>query len=138
MSASKVAKVAGTTGRTRGLQTERSFSMMHDFGQSSEALRLSQFSKISLQLSGQISAHCSSYEIRNTHLCLFRPDLIATRNPAENHLRSMTAIAARTSAKNAKRSTTAIAERSLPSGREIRPKTLSDRCHRAAKSGPKR
>ena len=77
MSASKVAKVAkvaGTTGRTRGLQTERSFSMMHDFRQSSEALRLSQVSKMLLQLSGQISAHCSSSEIRNTHLCLFRPD----------------------------------------------------------------
>ena len=74
MSASKVAKVVGTTGRTRGLQTERSFSMMHDFRQSSEALRLSQVSKMLLQLSGQISAHCSSSEIRNTHLCLFRPD----------------------------------------------------------------
>ena len=48
--------------------------MMHDFRQSSEALRLSQVSKMLLQLSGQISAHCSSSEIRNTHLCLFRPD----------------------------------------------------------------
>ena len=74
MSASKVAKVAGTTGQTRGLQTERSFSMMHDFRQSSKALRLSQVSKMLLQLSGQISAHCSSSEIRNTHLCLFHPD----------------------------------------------------------------
>ena len=74
MSASKVANVAGTTGRTRGLQTERSFTMMHDFRQSSEALRLSQVSKMLLQLSGQISARCSSSEIRNTHLCLFRPD----------------------------------------------------------------
>ena len=74
MSASRVAKVAGTTGRTRGLQRERSFSMMHDFRESSEALRLSQVSKMLLQLSGQISAHCSSSEIRNTHLCLFRPD----------------------------------------------------------------
>ena len=74
MSASKVAQVAGTTGRTRDLQTERSFSMMHDNRQSSEALRLSQVSKMLLQLSGQISAHCSSSEIRNTHLCLFRPD----------------------------------------------------------------
>ena len=47
--------------------------MMHDFRQSSEALRLSQVSKMLLQLSGQISAHCSSSEIRNTlHLCLFR------------------------------------------------------------------
>ena len=46
----KVAKVAGTTGRTRGFQTERSFSMMHDFRQSSEALRLSQVSKMLLQL----------------------------------------------------------------------------------------
>ena len=73
MSASKV---AGTTGWTRGLQTERSFSMMHYFQQSSEALRLSQVSKMLLQLSGQISAHCSSSEIRNTHLCLFRPDCV--------------------------------------------------------------
>lgn len=48
--------------------------MMHDFRQSSEALRLSQVSKMLLQLSGQISAHCSSSEIRNTHLRLFRPD----------------------------------------------------------------
>ena len=71
MSASKV---AGTTGWTRGLQTERSFSMMHYFQQSSEALHLSQVSKMLLQLSGQISAHCSSSEIRNTHLCLFRPN----------------------------------------------------------------
>ena len=141
-----MAKVAGTTGRTRGFQTERSFSMMHDFRQSSEALRLSQVSKMLLQLSGQISAHCSSSEIRNTHLCLFRT-VIATRNPAENHLRSMTAIAARSLqsrrelrpktlvitaisprnlAKNAKRLMTAIAARSLSTRREIRPKTLSD------------
>ena len=48
--------------------------MMHDFRQSSEALRLSQVSKMLLQISGQISSHCSSSEIRNTHLCLFRPD----------------------------------------------------------------
>ena len=50
--------------------------MMHDFRQSSEALRLSQVSKMLQQLSGQISAHFSASEIRNTHdhLCLFRPD----------------------------------------------------------------
>ena len=77
----KVAKVAGTTGRTRGFQTERSFSMMHDFRQSSEALRLSQVSKMLLQLSGQISAHCSSSEIRNTlHLCLFRVFFFHSKN----------------------------------------------------------
>ena len=74
MPSSKVDKVAGTTGRTRGLQTVRSFSMMHDFRQSLEAFRLSQVSKMLRQLSGQISAHCSSSKIRNTHLCLFRPD----------------------------------------------------------------
>ena len=145
--------MAGATGRTRGLQTERSFSMMHDFRQSLEALRLSEVSKMLLQLSGQISAHCSSSEIRNTHLCLFRSD----RDRDEKSGRKQSAvddsdrgaiapIAPRTSAKNAKRSTTAIAERLLPSRREIRPKTpsdrrqrsLSDRCHRAAKSGQKR
>ena len=137
MSASKVAKVAGTTSQTRGLQTEWSFSMMHDFWQSSEALRLSQVSKMLLQISGQISAHCSS------HLCLSRPDRdrdekygrkrsafddsdrgaiapIAPRTSAKNAKRLTTAITAilpRNSAKNAKQSTTAIAERSLPSCR---------------------
>ena len=112
----KVAKVAGTTGRTRGLQTERSFSMMHDFRQSSEALRLSQGSKMLLQLSGQISAHCSSCEIRNTHLCLFRPDRDRNeksgRKPSaidDSDHGAIAPIAPRTSAKNAKRSTTAIA-----------------------------
>ena len=154
MSASKVAKVAGTTSRTRGLQTERSFSMMHDFRQSSGALRLSQVSKMSLQLSGQISAHCSSSEIRNTlHLCLFRPDRDrdekSGRKPSaidNSDRRTIASNVPRISNKKAKRSTTAIAERSLPSRREIRPKTLSnrrqrsrcDRCHRAAKSGQKR
>ena len=123
MSASKVAKVAGTTGRTRGLQTERSFSMMHDFRQSSETLRLSQVSKMLLQLSGQIPAHCSCPEIRNTlHLCLFRPD----RDCDDKSSQKPYPIAPRTSAKNGKQSTTAIAERSLPSRREVRPKTLSN------------
>ena len=129
----KVAKVAGTTGRTRGFQTERSFSMMHDFRQSSEALRLSQVSKMLLQLSGQISAHCSSSEIRNTHLCLFRSDRDRNekfgRKPSainDSDRGAIAPIAPRTSVKNAKRSRTAIAERSLPSRREIRPKTLSD------------
>ena len=126
-------KLAGTTGRTRGLETERLFSMMHDFRQSSEALRLSQGSKMLLQLSGQISAHCSSCEIRNTHLCLFRPDRDRNeksgRKPSaidDSDHGAIAPIAPRTSAKNAKRSTTAIAERSLPSRRELRPKTLSD------------
>ena len=64
----------GTTGRTRGLQTEWLFSMMQDFRQSSEAVGLSQVSKILRQLTGQISAHYSSSRIRNTHLRLFRPD----------------------------------------------------------------
>ena len=129
----KVAKVAGTTGRTRGFQTERSFSMMHDFRQSSEALRLSQVSKMLLELSEKNSAHCSSSEIRNAHLCLFRPD----RDRDEKSGRKPSAIAPiapRTSAKNAKRSTTAIAERSLPSRREIRPKTLSDWWQRSLSS----
>ena len=77
--------------------------MMHDFRQSSEALRLSQVSKMLLQLSGQISAHCSSSEIRNTHLCLFRPN----RDRA-----------AKSGLKNAKRLMTAIAPQSLPSCHE--------------------
>ena len=133
----KVAKVAGTTGRTRGFQTERSFSMMHDFRQSSEALRLSQVSKMLLQLSGQISAHCSSSEIRNTHLCLFRSD----RDRNEKFGRKPSAI------NDSDRGAIApIAPRSLQSRRELRPKTLSDRqqrslsdhCHLAAKFGQKR
>ena len=66
----------GQSGRTRGLQikTKRSFSMMQDFGQSSEAVGFSQVSKMLRQLTGQISAHYSSSKIRNTHLPLFRPD----------------------------------------------------------------
>ena len=64
----------GTTGRTRGLQTKRSFSMMQDFRQSSEAVGLSQVSNMLRKLTGQISAHHSSSKIRNTHLRLFRPD----------------------------------------------------------------
>ena len=64
----------GTTGRTRGLHTERSFSMMQDFRQSSEGVGSSQVSTILRQLTGQISAHYSSSNIRNTHLRLFRPD----------------------------------------------------------------
>ena len=67
--------------------------MMHDFRQSSEALRLSQVSKMLLQLSGQISAHCSSSEKEILIYVFFVRTVIATRNPAENHLRSMTAIA---------------------------------------------
>ena len=51
----------GTNGRTRDLQTERSFSMMKHFRHSSEAVGLSQDSKMLQQLTGQISAHyCSS------------------------------------------------------------------------------
>ena len=64
----------GTTGRTRGLQIERSFSMMQDFWQSSEAVGLSQVSKMLQQLTGQILAHYPSSKIRNTHLRLFRLD----------------------------------------------------------------
>ena len=64
----------GQSGRTRGLQTERSFSMMQDFRQSSEAVGFSQVSKMLRQLTGQMSAHYSSSKIRNTHLPLFRPD----------------------------------------------------------------
>ena len=70
----KVTKVARTTGRARCLQTERSFSMMQDFRQSSEAVGSSQVSTILQQLTGQISAHYSSSKIRNTHSRLFRPD----------------------------------------------------------------
>ena len=54
----------GTTGRIRHLQTERSFSMMEDFRQSSEAVGLSQVSNILWELTGQISAHYSSFEIK--------------------------------------------------------------------------
>ena len=122
----KVAKVAGTTGRTRGFQTERSFSMMHDFRQSSEALRLSQVSKMLLQLSGQISAHCSSSEIRNTHLCLFRPDRDrdekSGRKPSvidDNDRAAFALIMPWNPALiNAKRLMTAIAPQSLPSCHE--------------------
>ena len=64
----------GTTGRIRDLQTERSFFMMQDFRQSSEAVGLSQVSNMLRELTGQISAHYSSFEIKNTHLPLFRPD----------------------------------------------------------------
>ena len=48
--------------------------MMQDFWQSSEAVGLSQVSKMLQQLTGQILAHYSSSEIRNTHLRLFRLD----------------------------------------------------------------
>ena len=48
--------------------------MMQDFRQSSEAVGLSQVSKMLRQLSGQISAYYFSSKIRNTHLRLFRPD----------------------------------------------------------------
>ena len=45
------------------------------FRQSSEAVGLSQVSKMLRQLTGQISAHYSSSKIRNTgHLRRFRPD----------------------------------------------------------------
>ena len=58
----------------RGLQTEQSFSMKQDFRQRSEAVGLSQVSKMLQQLRGLISAHHSSSKITNTHLRLFRPD----------------------------------------------------------------
>ena len=58
----------------RGLQTEQSFSMVQDFWQRSEAVGLSQVSKLLQQLRGLISAHHSSSKITNTHLRLFRPD----------------------------------------------------------------
>ena len=64
----------GQSDRTGGLLTERSFSMMHDFRQSSEAVGLPQVSKMLQQLTGQISAHYSTSKIRNIHLRLFRPD----------------------------------------------------------------
>jgi len=47
--------------------------MTQDLRQSSEAVGLSQVSKMLRQLTGQISAHYSSSKI-NTHLRLFRPD----------------------------------------------------------------
>ena len=54
----------GAAGRTRGLQTWRLFCMMQDFPQSSEAVGLSQVSKMLRQLTGQISAHYSSSKIK--------------------------------------------------------------------------
>ena len=48
--------------------------MIRDFWQSSEAVGLSQVSKMLRQLTGQISAHYPSSKIRNTHFRLFRPD----------------------------------------------------------------
>ena len=47
--------------------------MIQDFWQSSEAVGLSQVSKMLRQLTGQISAHYPSSKIRKTHLRLFRP-----------------------------------------------------------------
>ena len=47
--------------------------MTQDLRQRSEAVGLSQVSKMLRQLTGQISAHYSSSKI-NTHLRLFRPD----------------------------------------------------------------
>ena len=64
----------GTFGRTRGLQSQRLFSPIQDFWQSSEAAGLSQVSKMLRQLTGQIPAHYPSSKIRNTNLRLFRPD----------------------------------------------------------------
>ena len=64
----------GTTGQTRGLQMEWSFSMMQVFRQSLEAVGLWQVCKMLRQLTGQIPAHYCSSKIRNTHLRLFRLD----------------------------------------------------------------
>ena len=47
---------------------------MQDFRQGSEAVGLSQVSKMLRQLTGQITVHYSSSKIRNTHLSLFHPD----------------------------------------------------------------
>ena len=62
------------SGRTRGLQTQRLFSMIQDFWQSSEVVGLSKASNMLRQLAGQIWAHSPCSTIRNTHLRLFRPD----------------------------------------------------------------
>ena len=67
MPAFKVAKVAGPGNHWPDQApswTERSFSMMEDFRQSSEAVGLSQVSNILWELTGQISAHYSSFEIK--------------------------------------------------------------------------
>ena len=66
--------LSGQSDRTGGLLTERLFSMMHDFRQSSEAVGLPQVSKMLRQFTRQISAHYSTFKIRNIHLRLFRPD----------------------------------------------------------------
>ena len=60
--------------RTRGLQTQRLFSTIQDFWRSSDAVGLSQVSKVFRLLTGQISAHYPSSKIRNSYLRLFRPD----------------------------------------------------------------
>ena len=57
----------GTFGRNSDLQTQRLFSMVQDFWPSSEAVGLSQVSKMLRQLNGQISAHYRSSNLRNTH-----------------------------------------------------------------------
>ena len=54
----------GTTGRTRGLQTEQPFSIMQGFWQRSEAVGLLQVSKMLRQRTGQISAQYSSSKIK--------------------------------------------------------------------------
>ena len=64
----------GTTGRISDLQTERSF-----FAGVLAKLRSCRFvtsliSNTLRELTGQISAHYSSFEIKNNHLRLFRQD----------------------------------------------------------------
>ena len=48
--------------------------MIQDFWQCSEAVGLSQVSNMLGQLTGQISVHYPSSEIRNTYLSHFPPD----------------------------------------------------------------
>ena len=63
---------SGQSGRTRSSQTEQSFSRMKDFGKAQKlTVCHKHISKMFRQLTGQISAHYSSSEARNTHLCLF-------------------------------------------------------------------
>ena len=82
--------------RETGLQPERSFSVMQDFRQSSEAISLSQVSKILPQLTGNISAHYSSWplgphtvqEMQETYLHLWRRAYIVVSFLQRNNWKS--------------------------------------------------
>ena len=76
MRAYNVAKVAGPRSRWPDQEPSNVAVILYDaaFPQSSEAVGLSQVSKMLQQLTGQLSAHYSSSKIKKTYLRLFRPD----------------------------------------------------------------